>query len=119
MMSSSIRSYLLVALVLVFSFAVVITIVYKEGQLSVSEKYFTKHSAEYLNGNKLDIPEEISQCKDLNDSEPDYMTCVRDSAKNIIHLAYDTVDYAKYYHEYQFDIDQDSITLYDKSRFGW
>ena len=94
----------------------IIFLAYNAGKQYVIEKYFYHGSQEFLNGNRIDLPEEISEIKDLNDSEPDYFTGVRDSAKSIIHIEFDNKDYSDYYHEYQLDVDQDSIYLYDKQR---
>lgn len=109
--------YIIVIAALLFGFSVIGSMCYIAGQMSMSKKsHFNRNTQELLHGYKLDLPEDISNCKDLNDSEPDYLTCVRDSVNKIIYLKYDPTEYSKIYHEYQIEFDNDSITLFDLER---
>lgn len=110
------RSYIFIACVLMFSMSIICFICFKAGQFSVTGEHFYVESDRYLNGNKIDLPEEISQMS-TDRSNPDWLVCYRDTTYNVLHLCFDRTDYYNLYHEYQLELELDSMSLYDQKRF--
>lgn len=80
--------------------------------------YFYDSAFNYLNSNKLDLPEEIAQMKDENDKDLEQLEGYRDTKDHIIHIRFARLSHsAEQLHEYQMDIDQDSLHIFDKGRY--
>ena len=93
--------------------------------------YFTTDSDKFLNGIKLDLPEEISTIKQQSDSTLDLLTGYLDTDDGVIYLGFSGKEMNKYdhlfitehsqllpdIHEYQLDLEMDSVFLFDHGRF--
>lgn len=110
------RTYILIAVIITFYSVVICYMFYRFGQYSVTNEHFYVESERYLNGNKIDLPEEISQMS-TDRSNPDWLVCYRDTTYNVLHLCFDRTDYYNLYHDYQLELEMDSMSLYDQKRF--
>lgn len=102
--------------------AVVVGIIigYYSKNQAIENSGFNADSKLYLHGYKIDLPEEIADCKDVRDKFPgDYFLGVRDSVTKIITFSY--FDPAEDFtpvkpRDYQLDCYNDSVILYDGNR---
>lgn len=93
--------------------------------------YFVNGSENYLNQIKLDLPEEISTVRQQTDSTLDLMTAFLDTKDGVIYLGFSGKEMNKNdhlfitehsqlpveTHEYQFDLDMDSLWVFEHNRF--
>ena len=92
---------------------------YVWGVKDTHEEHFVDGSANYLQGYKLDLPEEISQLNQMSDDSiehGDNLVGIIDPVTKTIVIGFDRRDYTSMLRDYQLDVHMDTFELWDKRK---